>query len=77
MPQGQSGWFGEEVNLLPVSRFESPTCQPEACLHRCCAVTTDTLVFLSPMFKKTLLAPRPKTNLDCQVTVNLEEAQDA
>ena len=75
--QGQSGWFGEQVNLLPVPGFESPTHQPEACPHCCCAVTTDTLVSLSPVLKKNLLAPRPKTNLFCQVKVNLEETQNA
>jgi len=77
VPQGQSGWFGEEVNLLPVSGFESPTRQSEVCPHCCCAVTTDTVVLFSPVLKKKILAPRPKTNLDCQVKVNLEEAQDA
>ena len=75
---GQSGWFGEQVNLLPVPGFESTTRQPEACPHCCCAVTADTVVLLSPVFKKkTLLAPRPKTNLDFQVKINLEEAQNA
>jgi len=52
VPQGQSGRFGEQVNLLPVQGFESPTRQPEACPHRCCAVTPDTVVLLSPVFKK-------------------------
>jgi len=52
MPQGQSGWFGEQVNLLPVTGFESPTRQPEACPHCCCEVTTDALVLLIPVLKK-------------------------
>jgi len=74
--QGQSGWSGGQVNLLPVPGFESPTHQPEACPHRCCAVTIDALILLSPVLKKSLLAPRPKTNLFCQVKFNLEEAQN-
>ena len=52
VPQGQSGWFGEEVILLPVSGFGSPTHQSEVCPHCCCVVTTDTVVLLSPVFKK-------------------------
>jgi hypothetical protein len=79
VPQSQSGWFGEEVNLLPVTGFESPTRQSEACPHCCCAVTADAVVLLSPVLKKkkSLLAPRPKRILECQVKVNHEEAQNA
>jgi hypothetical protein len=44
VPQGQSGCFAEEVNVLPVPRFERPIGQPVAHppqnrRHRCCAVT--------------------------------------
>ena len=52
VPQGQYGWFGEEVNLLPVPGFESPTRQSEACPHCCCAVIADAVVLLSPVLKK-------------------------
>jgi len=44
VPQGQFGWFGEQVNLLPDLGFEPPTRQHE--------VTADALVLLIRVFKK-------------------------